>query len=376
MKISKHAHIEKTLKEMLDRLPPESKIPTEIELAKEFNVSRMTMNKVLSQLVNEGILYRVKRKGTFKKDKRTLLNPIYFLVPTWDFLTNASSNFHKKLLAGALKEAKILGRKLEILPVNKTNTKGDWDWDAINSIQNNSQVLIPSIWYKDLFHIFDERKCEVVIITGGIWIEEKYRKYLRSNYTIEICRKTGTENAVLHLAKNGRKRPLLVYEYEEKLHPIPEGYKSGIQQAELKLDKDLMVFLPDRKLIPEIIKSSSKRNFDSIILSTHPTVIPTLNELKKGNLKIPDDISVICLDNDSLLTETEIPVSIMASPLLEAGQEAVRIFNRDVFLPGETRLRQTLIERESTKKGAGNTTDPEYLHELGTNEEFNKIFNM
>lgn len=376
MKISKHAHIEKTLKEMLDRLPPESKIPTEIELAKEFNVSRMTMNKVLSQLVNEGILYRVKRKGTFKKDKRTLLNPIYFLVPTWDFMTNGSSNFHKKLLSGALKEAKILGRKLEILPVNKTNNRDDWDWDAVNSIQNNSQVLIPSIWYKDLFHIFNERKCEAVIITGGIWLEEEYRKYLRSSYTIEICRKAGTENAVLHLAKNGRKRPLLVYEYEEKLHPIPEGYKSGIQQAGLKLDKDLMVFLPDRKLIPEIIKSRSKRNFDSVILSTHPTVIPALSELKKENLKIPDDISVICLENDSLFTETEIPVSTVASPLLEAGQEAVRIFNRDVFLPGETRLRQTLIERESTRKGAGNTTDPEYLHELGTNEEFNKIFNM
>lgn len=44
-----------------------SKIPTEAELIKEFNVSRMTVNKALAALRNKGYIYSVRGKGTFVK---------------------------------------------------------------------------------------------------------------------------------------------------------------------------------------------------------------------------------------------------------------------------------------------------------------------
>lgn len=44
---------------------PNEKIPSEIELAKSLNVSRMTVNKVINELVKEGLLYRQQGKGTF-----------------------------------------------------------------------------------------------------------------------------------------------------------------------------------------------------------------------------------------------------------------------------------------------------------------------
>ena len=40
-------------------------IPSEIELSKMYSVSRMTARAVITQLVNEGLLYRVQGKGTF-----------------------------------------------------------------------------------------------------------------------------------------------------------------------------------------------------------------------------------------------------------------------------------------------------------------------
>jgi DNA-binding LacI/PurR family transcriptional regulator len=293
-------------------------------------------------------------------------------------MTYDLSNFHKRLLSGITREAQLLGRKLEILPVNKTNKKADYDWDVVHSIPVGAQVLVPTVWYKDIFEELVQKKCEVVIITRGIWLEEEYKKYIRNWYKIEIDRKTGTETALLHLAKNGRKRPLLIYEYEEKLHPITEGYKSGIQRAGLNFDKKLMLNESgqDKELISGTIKDHSRINFDSIILSSQYSVRQVLHELKDSGLRIPDDVAVLCLENDLLLTETEVPVSTIASPWVESGREAVRIFNRDVFLPGETRLRQTLIERESTRKGAGNDIDPEYLPESVLEDDFNKIFNM
>ena len=44
---------------------PNSMIPSENELASIFGISRMTARSVISQLVSEGLLYRVQGKGTF-----------------------------------------------------------------------------------------------------------------------------------------------------------------------------------------------------------------------------------------------------------------------------------------------------------------------
>jgi GntR family transcriptional regulator len=44
---------------------PNQKIPSENELNRIYGVSRMTARQVLSQLVNDGLLFRVQGKGTF-----------------------------------------------------------------------------------------------------------------------------------------------------------------------------------------------------------------------------------------------------------------------------------------------------------------------
>ncbi|MCO5731236.1 histidine utilization repressor [Rhizobium sp. SSA_523] len=45
--------------------PPGHKLPFELDLAKTYNVSRMTVNKVMTQLVKAGLIERRKRSGSF-----------------------------------------------------------------------------------------------------------------------------------------------------------------------------------------------------------------------------------------------------------------------------------------------------------------------
>lgn len=51
-------------------LMPNSMIPSEIQLAKELGVSRMTVNKTLNELVREGYLFRQQGKGTYVAERR------------------------------------------------------------------------------------------------------------------------------------------------------------------------------------------------------------------------------------------------------------------------------------------------------------------
>ncbi|MBR3207804.1 MAG: GntR family transcriptional regulator [Bacillus sp. (in: Bacteria)] len=51
-------------------LAPDTLIPSEREYAERFGISRMTVRQALSNLVNEGYLYRQKGKGTFVSRKK------------------------------------------------------------------------------------------------------------------------------------------------------------------------------------------------------------------------------------------------------------------------------------------------------------------
>ena len=62
-----HVQIQTYIKDMIrsgDLKEGDALLP-EREICREQNVSRMTVNKAINQLVSEGLLYRVQGKGTF-----------------------------------------------------------------------------------------------------------------------------------------------------------------------------------------------------------------------------------------------------------------------------------------------------------------------
>jgi len=62
----KHRQLRDHLRELIDRdLRAHERLPTERDLAKQFDVSRMTVRRALEQLVSEGRVYRVQGAGTF-----------------------------------------------------------------------------------------------------------------------------------------------------------------------------------------------------------------------------------------------------------------------------------------------------------------------
>ncbi|OGV33519.1 MAG: hypothetical protein A2020_10500 [Lentisphaerae bacterium GWF2_45_14] len=361
--------IEKALRKRVLSLRHDTKISTEMELCEEFSVSRMTMNKVIGKLVQDDLLYRVKKRGTFVKERRKIERPIYFLLPTIDYLTYDSALSTKGALWGLNAEASLSNRKVEILPVTRTNQINDYDWETLERISCGDDVFITSFWYKRLFPFLEEKECDVVCMDNAVWLEDEYRKILSNWYSIKLERKAGTETAIKYLADTGRKKPLLLYSYKEKEHPVTEGFKSGLKKAGLPFLEKLFVHVSDIKKTCSGLKELHKKTlFDSIVISTADMVKDICGELDKMKLRIPDDISVICLEEAPLLRDMEVPVSSMASPFSEVGREATRMFERDIFLRGETRLQQFLTERESTRKGAGSAFDSEYLQEAKVSE--------
>ncbi len=58
---------------------PHTAIPSESEMNRLFNVSRMTIRSACSQLVQEGLLYRVPGKGTFVADPKIMTETLAYI---------------------------------------------------------------------------------------------------------------------------------------------------------------------------------------------------------------------------------------------------------------------------------------------------------
>lgn len=69
-----HYQLKEIIRELIenDELKPGDIIPTERELCKIQNVSRMTVNKAILALVNEGLLHRQQGKGTFVSEPKQM----------------------------------------------------------------------------------------------------------------------------------------------------------------------------------------------------------------------------------------------------------------------------------------------------------------
>ena len=85
--------------------PEESKIPSEQELCDQYDISRPTVRQAISELTNNGYLYKEKGKGTFVARAKTKVNIKNFTGFTDSILDNQDPGQHNILSIRAIKQS-------------------------------------------------------------------------------------------------------------------------------------------------------------------------------------------------------------------------------------------------------------------------------
>lgn len=67
---NKYLDLIEILKSKIEQMGKNEKIPSERELAKQYNMSRLTVRKAIDFLVSENKLYRINKVGTFTTDEK------------------------------------------------------------------------------------------------------------------------------------------------------------------------------------------------------------------------------------------------------------------------------------------------------------------
>lgn len=78
MEKPKYLQIKDNIKDSIEGQTPNTPIPSEREIAVQYDASRMTVRRAIEELVEDGYLYRDKNKGTFVADEkmRRKINPV------------------------------------------------------------------------------------------------------------------------------------------------------------------------------------------------------------------------------------------------------------------------------------------------------------
>ncbi|GAA4526777.1 GntR family transcriptional regulator [Amycolatopsis samaneae] len=109
----KHAQLREILRRTVEReLPPGAPIPSERDLAQRYGVSRLTVRSAIGKLVEEGLLARVRGKGTFTAARRMELQ-VYLMSFTDDMRRR-----------GLTPATEVVSTSLEVPPVTSAQALG------------------------------------------------------------------------------------------------------------------------------------------------------------------------------------------------------------------------------------------------------------
>lgn len=136
------------------------KIPSEIELARQFDVSRLTVNTAVKELANSGIVERVQGKGTFVRfvPGQSFSSPMAFsggikIAP----FEHSNNKPHRLLEHGVIKADAALCQKLGLTAENPYVYKIVRCVDVSSEVDEVDYSYVPLSVCKD--HTFD---CEAL----------------------------------------------------------------------------------------------------------------------------------------------------------------------------------------------------------------------
>ena len=335
---------------------------TAAEIAKIAGVSRSTVTAVIND-------YPYISDSTKEKVRK--------IIEEYGYVPNASA----RGLVG--KKPKVIGLFLyNDEELNESSYSSSLIVNIIDRAQLLNYTVITCLLSKNdstkkIFDFFKNGSIQGAIISGGTTSYEKYESLINSNYPIvmvdklsdkiSISGKTSVVNrnnfkgayiATQYLIKKGHLNILYIGGVDYRLSSIERlrGYKEALIDNAIEIDETkILQGNFSSKTSESLVDLYLKSNLipSAIFCVNDMSAIGAIHSLKKHNIRVPEDVSVIGFDDLFISSEISPKLTTIKASSKNVALEAVNILVKSIEIKDSVStsviIEPSIVERESVK---------------------------
>lgn len=326
------------------------KLPTEVELANMFNVSRITSKKAMEELEKLNLIYRIQGSGSYVAS--TLENNINNKDCKMDGLKKPKSiamilpfeSSNGRIIDAVKGATEGFNEKNYYLSLHSTDRNTDREGEILNNLYQNG---IDGIIY---YPINDNMNYDVVFMLKAynfpIVTIDKYFDSLQINYVVSDNFK-GSYDATCNLIKLGHKKVAYVSDIDiETASSVRNryfGYVQALVDNNIPINNNLIKLnfteVGDRilqrnneivderysQVIEQVIKDLLVKGVTAIVAINDYVAINIISSCKYLGINVPEKISVVGFDNLELTNFISVPLTTIEQNFYEMGKAAAEI---------------------------------------------------
>lgn len=338
---------------MSGSIKPGEKLPSENELSDRYHISRHTVRKALSILINEGYIEAEHGRGTFCSQRMGhMKNSRNVAVVT----TYISDYIFPRLIQGMDKVLTENGYSIILKNTANSRTKEERVLEDILTKDIEGLIIEPSksqIYCKhtNLYAMLDQYEIPYVFIQGV------YSQMIdKPHILMDDCK--GGYMGTKHLIDAGHRKILGIFKADDfQGKERHKGYVKALQEAGIAYDPDMVVWFhtEDRKTKPAMMMElflEQKVEMDAVVCYNDQIAIEVIRCLQRNGLRVPEDISVTGYDN-SVIAEGTVGLTTITHPQEKLGEMAAELLLEKIRkVPEEKSRIPRLIQPELIVRGS------------------------
>ena len=322
-----YLRIKADLLQKMKTMIPDERLPSRNELIKEYNVTRTTIDRAISELIGEGYLYSKDGSGTYVLEKVVQASSQNNgEAINWGVvLPNIMYDIYPGILRGVEDIANGYGRSTIIC-----NTDDDIEKQASyihKLIDSNIDgiVIVPAVSEEnDLipFKRLQEKNIPFIFCSRGV-VGIEAPKVTSNNFY-------GGYIATKHLIKCGFRRIAYI---SHAMYSVPieryQGYISALAEANIELNEDYVIFEPTdvaRRGYESAIKLlKSDSPVDAIFCYNDSTARGAYDAVTEAGFKVGEDIGLVGYDNTGICESLPVKLTSVKFNAYEIGLKAAEL---------------------------------------------------